>query len=48
MSISSTKKPTPSHRFYNLEDDKMNAWNKEILENLLPQYILYEPECLQI
>ena len=24
----------------------MNAWNIEILENLLPQFIQYEPECI--
>jgi len=25
--------------------ENINKWNKEILENLLPQFILYEPEC---
>ena len=25
--------------------ENINKWNKEILENLLPQFVLYEPEC---
>ena len=32
-------------KYYNLDEDKINEWSKEILENLLPQFILYEPEC---
>lgn len=32
-----------------IKEDKMNEninkWNKELLENLLPQFVLYEPEC---
>jgi hypothetical protein len=44
--------PPPSHfiklKEKQIEDEvieNINKWNKEILENLLPQFVLYEPEC---
>ena len=38
----------PPPQYYNLDEDKLNKlnkWSNEILEKLLPQFILYEPEC---